>query len=76
MYNIFIVKCRLSGNEVIISITWKVKELAEVVGFFSWDNSRLQGKRNVLYICGIQYAAFKIFLAAEVPAVGPVTFGR
>ena len=76
MYDIFIVQCRLSGNDVIICITGKVKDLAEVVGFFSWDNSRLQGKCDVLYICSIQDTAFKFFLATEVPVVGPVTFGR
>ena len=76
MYDILIVQCRLTGNDVIVSITWKVKELAVVVGFFSWDDSGFQGKCDVLNICRVQNAAFKIFLAAEVPVVCCITFGR
>ena len=54
----------------------QVKDLTVVVGLCGRHSGGIQRQRDVLNVGGVQDAAFKVGLAAEVPVVGGVTATR
>ena len=76
MNHILIVQFRFTSNNVVVSSVGEIEDLTIVVSFRGWESCAVQSESPVLNVCGIQDAAFKFSLAAEVPVVGGITTTR